>query len=346
MGNPVIAVALSRGVDSLVSGYLLARKFKNVFGIHFQTGYEKKLAETKGIEEQLGFPVIRIDVSKTFEKKVVNYFIKTYLDGKTPNPCMICNKEIKFGLLMDTAKKMGADYLATGHYATVNNTITNPGQTGRCCLEKGKDPEKDQSYFLSLLSEDQLQDIIFPLAAMTKKQVRAFAKSKQLAPLHTDESQDICFIHEKNFSEFIIKKTLFKPEKGNIIDISGKIVGTHSGLHQFTIGQRRGINCPSTEPYYVKKIDMQNNILQVCYKKDLAQKSCSVEQLNWNSTRTDKVINIEAKIRYSHKGAGAALTIHGQTGFVEFDRPQNEITPGQGAVFYRKSRVLGAGIIQ
>lgn len=346
MRRPVIAVALSGGIDSLVSGYLLAQKFKDVFGIHFHTGYEKTPTEIKEIKEQLGFPVTRIDVSQAFEKKVVTYFIKTYLDGKTPNPCMICNREIKFGLLMDTAKKMGADYLATGHYAAVNNPMTIPGQTGPCYLEKGKDPKKDQSYFLSLLSEDQLQDIIFPLAGVTKKQVKDFAKSKQIAPLHPSESQDICFIHEKNFSEFIIKKNLFKPEKGNIIDISGKIVGNHSGLHQFTIGQRRGINCPSTEPYYVKKIDVQNNILQVCYKKDLAQKSCSVEQLNWNSTRTHKVIDIEAKIRYRHKGAGAALTIHGQTGFVEFDMPQNEITPGQGAVFYRKSRVLGAGIIQ
>ncbi|CCK80273.1 tRNA 2-thiouridine(34) synthase MnmA [Desulfobacula toluolica] len=355
MKHPVIAIAVSGGIDSLVSGYLLKQKYKHVFGIHFTTGYEKDLADMARLEKQLGFPVTCIDLSDAFEKKVVDYFIRTYLEGKTPNPCIICNKEIKFGELLKHAQNMGADFLATGHYATIINPICFPDKTiCHCYLKKGMDSLKDQSYFLSLLSASQLEKIIFPLAGMTKKEVKQFADSKHLIPIHPSESQDICFIHDNDFSGFITDKTGHHPKPGNIINHHGKIVGRHKGLHKFTIGQRRGIDCPAKEPYYVKKIDVKNNILEVCFKEDLSEKKMIVDQINWNvsdqknisNITTDMMANIMTKIRYSHKGALSSLSLKGATVKVVFDEPQNAITPGQAAVFYKDARVLGAGIIQ
>ncbi|MFH2093219.1 MAG: tRNA 2-thiouridine(34) synthase MnmA [Pseudomonadota bacterium] len=347
MKHPVVAVALSGGVDSLVSGYLLKQKFKHVFGIHFITGYEQVPTDLSIIERQLGIDIHIIDLSAQFEKQVVQYLVRTYLEGKTPNPCLICNRDIKFGELLSQARAMGADYLATGHYATIVNPISCPSKTiSHSYLEKGTDLLKDQSYFLSLLCEQQLEHILFPLAGMIKQEVKAFAKSMGLAPIQPGESQDICFIHDNSLAQFILKKEQIKPSSGPIVDLDGKIVGHHTGLHQFTIGQRRGIDCPSTEPYYVKKIDMVANQLTVCFKKDLSFQSMIVDNINWNDSQNGVIPDIITKIRYSHKGALSTLMLDKSTGQVVFDQPQNAVTPGQGAVFYKANRVLGAGIIQ
>lgn len=346
MGSPVVAVALSGGVDSLVSGYLLKQTYKNIFGIHFTTGYDPNPIDPALLENQLGFPVHLIDLSREFEALVVNYFIQTYLDGKTPNPCLICNKQIKFGLLLEKAMELGADVLSTGHYATVVNQLSFPDKSIDIpYLEKGKDPLKDQSYFLSLLSPDQLERLIFPLAGMIKEDVKAIAQKAGIAPLHPSESQDVCFIRDNNFSKFILDKEKINPEPGDIVNIEGEIVGQHSGLFQFTIGQRRGINCPASEPYYVKQLDMKNNCLVVCFKKDLSSTTLEVSDLNWNDTSSGTIEDIITKIRYAHKGALSRLNIAGSKATVWFEFPQNAITPGQGAVFYKENRVLGAGII-
>ncbi len=367
MNQPVIAVALSGGVDSLVSGYLLKQKYKHVFGIHFITGYEEPPADIEALEQQLDLPIHVIDLSKQFEQKVVQYLVQTYMSGKTPNPCLICNRDIKFGELLKAAQSLGADYLATGHYAVIVNALSFPDRAiPRAYLEKGRDPIKDQSYFLSLLSGQQLEKIIFPLAGMLKQDVKALAESVGIAPVQSKESQDICFIGSKHLSDFILKKQQRKPEPGPIVDMTGKIVGRHQGLHQFTIGQRRGINCPASEPYYVKKIDIFKNKLMVCFKKDLSASTLDVEQISWNDPRQGKIENIVTKIRYAHKGAASTLILNGPVprhadsghpdidppdmdkpeGTVIFDTPQNAVTPGQGAVFYDGNRVLGAGIIK
>ena len=347
MKHPVIAVALSGGVDSLVSGHLIKQKYKNIFGLHFITGYEKQKTNVKLLEQQLDFPVTCIDLSNDFEKNVIHYFVNTYLDGKTPNPCMVCNKTIKFGTLLDHARAMGADYLATGHYATIINEFSSPeaSQTG-AYLKKGEDPLKDQSYFLSLLSKKQLEHIFFPLAQMKKKEVKQYAVSNNIAPLYPSESQDICFIHDNNFSQFILDKIKRTPRPGEIIDPNGTVVGQHTGLHRYTIGQRRGLNCPAKEPYYVKKIHIKTNQLEVCFKKELLQQQFRVKNINWNYSACESISDIMTKIRYSHKGAQSTLCFEGNTGNVVFDTPQNAVTPGQAAVFYKEDRVLGAGIIQ
>lgn len=347
MKSPVVAVALSGGVDSLVTGFLLKQKYKNIFGIHFTTGYETEPADIVSLEKQLGFPVHVVDLTIPFEKHVVQYFIHTYLEGKTPNPCLICNKTIKFGALLDHAISMGADCLATGHYASVINSFSSQARQVRSpYLVKGKDPLKDQSYFLSLLSSRQLDKIIFPLADMTKDKVQLLARSEGIKPLHQKESQDICFIHDRNLSGFILEKQGLLPKPGNIIDIDSNIIGKHQGLHRFTIGQRKGINCPASEPYYVKTINMKTNELVVCFKKDLTTKTMYIENINWNDNSSGKITDLEVKIRYSHKGASCELDLEKSSGRVYFKKPQKAVTPGQAAVFYKKNNVLGAGIIQ
>lgn len=346
MYQPVVAVALSGGVDSLVSGYLLKQQFRQVFGIHFKTGYESGAPDVENLGAQLDMPVHTVDLSGVFETEVVSYLIDTYLGGRTPNPCFMCNPKIKFGALLDAAKGLGAQFLATGHYAGVVNAVSFPDrQIPRPWLEKGEDPRKDQSYFLARLTPDQLDRVIFPLAGYTKDRVKALAARENLVPLSKGESQDICFIRDGDLSQFIIQKKGIDPQKGPIRDMAGEQVGTHNGLHTFTVGQRRGINCPASEPYYVKRIDPGTNTLHVCFKKDLAQKEMWVSQLIWNETGTDRIIDVTTKIRYSHRAAASRLEIEGSQGRVIFEDPQNAVTPGQGAVFYIDNRVAGSGII-
>ncbi len=362
MNDTIVAIALSGGVDSLVSGFLIKKNFKNVFGIHFTTGYEKISLDIKTLENQLGFPVHIVDLSRIFETQVVQYFILTYLKGKTPNPCVICNQKIKFNALWEEARAMGANAIATGHYATIINSLSFPEKKiSKPFLAKGMDPLKDQSYFLSMLRPEQLEHIIFPLAGLTKSQVKNLAKENNLTPLTPSESQDICFIHDKDFSKFIFQKKNLGPKPGNIVDLHGKKIGTHQGLHTFTIGQRRGINCPASEPYYVRHKELSTNTLVVCFKKDLTQKQMQVEKIVWNyplinkNCKTDGIngikeakesLGIITKIRYSHKGALSRLTFANNLCHVIFDEPQPAVTPGQTAVFYKDDQVLGAGIIK
>jgi len=208
------------------------------------------------------------------------------------------------------------------------------------------DLTKDQSYFLSLLDSSQLDKIILPLAGYTKTKVKLLAKQNHLIPTTPGESQDICFINDTGFSQFIIKKNGIVPTPGPIKDIHGIIVGTHKGLHAYTIGQRRGLNCPASQAYYVRHIDLATNTLVVCFKQDLAQTKMQVENIIWNYSDTPEESTLTTKIRYSHKGAASHLLRNGSTGQVTFDDPQLAITPGQTAVFYQGNRVLGAGIIQ
>jgi len=344
--SPVVAVALSGGIDSLVAGFLIKQRFKKVFGVHFTTGYEKGLPDVSALSSIFGSPVHTIDLSREFETRVVDYFVSTYMAGKTPNPCIVCNMQIKFKALLKHAQKLGADLMATGHYATVVNRHT-PGreEIGQAWLERGADLSKDQSYFLSMLSPKILDRLVFPLADFTKSQVREFAGQHNLVPVVPNESQDICFLPDKNHGAFIIAKTKMPPAPGPVVDGQDRIVGSHQGLHQFTVGQRRGINIPGPAPYYVKKIDMNTNTLHVCFKSDLAQKRMKIEQMVWNYPKKENIKDLTVQIRYGHKAATAGLDWDGICGIVTFDTPQNAVTPGQAAVFYQENRVLGAGLI-
>ncbi|WP_321493285.1 tRNA 2-thiouridine(34) synthase MnmA [uncultured Desulfobacter sp.] len=343
---PVVAVALSGGIDSLAAGFLIKQRFEKVFGIHFTTGYEKRIPNVSALASVLGFPVHTIDLSSQFQTSVVDYFVSTYMAGKTPNPCLVCNMQIKFKALFDHARKLGADLMATGHYATVVNRYTpDTEENHQAWLEKGADLNKDQSYFLSMLSHKILDRVVFPLAGFTKAHVRHIAGQHNLVPIMPNESQDICFLPEKNHGAFINAQTNASISPGPVVDGHGKIVGSHQGLHTFTVGQRKGINIPGPAPYYVKKIDMNTNTLHVCFKSDLAEKQMKVEQIVWNYPEKVGIRDLSVQIRYGHKAAPAKLDWDKSCAIVTFDTPQNAVTPGQAAVFYCRNRVLGAGLI-
>jgi tRNA-specific 2-thiouridylase len=314
-----------------------------VLGIHFIHGYETNPVDLDRLQSQLNIPIETVDLSSVFEAGVVHYFIESYLKGCTPNPCMVCNKKIKFGALLSIAVEKGADYLATGHYAGIR--IEKNADQVSSYLVKGKDPKKDQSYFLSFLSSDQLNRVIFPLDGLTKTDVKAIAAENQLTALSGKESQDICFISNQTVKDFIISNTRMTPRYGDIVDLNGNIIGSHSGLLQFTLGQRRGINCPASEPYYVKHIDMNNNRLVVCFKKDIMEKTLSCDPVFWNYSLVDQC-RVNTKIRYNHRESAGWLSFNDTRVDLVFDSPQFAVTPGQGAVFYQNDRVLGAGIIQ
>ena len=252
-----IAVAISGGVDSLVAAFLLKEQGHAVTGIHFRTGYEKTASDpppVATIARRLDIPIEIMDLSEVFRETVVAYFVATYQAGRTPNPCLFCNPVIKFGHILTHVQGQGAQALATGHYARV---IT--ASTGGRRLYRGVDVRKDQSYFLARLDREQLQQARFPLGDLTKDEVRAIARRHGLTAADHAESQDICFVRKSSYAEFLMDQEGFQAREGPIEDTRGRLIGRHQGLHNFTIGQRRGINCPAAQPYYVTALDPLRN---------------------------------------------------------------------------------------
>ena len=350
------AIAISGGIDSLISAYILKEKGYEVFGIHFITGYETipddSSADNSGTTEyaigkiskiarKLDINIEIIDCSREFKLKVVDYFSQTYLAGKTPNPCLVCNSLIKFGTVLDFARKMGASLLATGHYAGIK--IDNKGLYH---LIKGVDTEKDQSYFLAFLNQEQLSYAIFPLSELTKKQVIELAEEKGFNPLVNKESQDICFVSDRNYVEFLRREAGLKSRSGIIVNRNGEILGSHGGIHNFTIGQRRGINCPASEPYYILGIDAVKNAVVAGSKKELLTSECHVTNINWVTEKHSSPVRVNTRIRYRcHEVSSTLFPEAVNTATIRFDTPQSAVTPGQGAVFYLENEVLGGGFI-
>lgn len=341
-----VAVAVSGGIDSLVAAYLLQQQGLPVVGLHFLTGYERwHRAGAPSIGEiggQLGIPVETIDLTGPFQKTVVDYFTAAYQAGETPNPCLVCNPMIKFGVLLDAARRRGATHLATGHYARVDRD-----PSGHFRLYKGRDAAKDQSYFLSRLTRAQLPHACFPLGTWTKDRVREVAGQTGLSPVSPSESQDVCFIRDATVADFIVKVTGRRPQPGDIVDRAGNRVGRHAGLHRYTIGQRRGINIPASQAYYVLRIDCRRNRLVVGFKDELNAARCRVRDINWIAEAPAGPIAVETRIRYRHQAVDAVLRPHGiDRASMHFQHPQAAVTPGQGAVFYRGDEVLGSGWIE
>jgi len=337
----------------LMAAHLLKKKGHSVIGIHFVTGYEDPFFDNGqsahlpeshkifSIAKQLGIDIKILDCSIEFKKNVVDYFIRTYQAGQTPNPCMVCNPLIKFGTVFNFARKLGASTLATGHYARIKED-----NHGMFHLYKGIDPKKDQSYFLARLTQQQLSNACFPLGNMTKSKVIQMADIKGFKPVKSSESQDVCFIKGKNYGDFLARQQGFEPEPGLIKDILGNVLGKHKGLHLFTIGQRRGIDCPASEPYYVIHMDTQQNVLTVGFKKDLYTSQCKVEDINWIHEIPSIPMDVHTRVRYRHTAVASRLTpVDGKTAMVRFEKPQEAVTPGQCAVFYKEDEVLGGGWI-
>jgi len=352
------AIAISGGVDSMMAAYRLLQAGHAVIGIHFLTGYETagilpggeprlkdpKESITGRIPElagRLGIPFRIIDLSAPFKREVIRYFSDSYEKGLTPNPCMVCNPRIKFGTLLRFARELGAERLATGHYARIG-----ADGSGRYHLFRGADRAKDQSYFLAFLQQDQLARALFPLGELSKTSVKEMAAASGLEPVATGESQDICFIRGISYGEFLARQPGFAPRPGPIVDVEGNIIGRHNGLHLFTIGQRRGINCPAAEPYYVLTIDKTQNRLIVGFKKNLGTSRCRVTDINWINGTPSAPLKVRTRVRYRHQAVPSTVTaLDDRTATVTFDGPETAVTPGQGAVFYQGDEVLGGGWI-
>lgn len=358
-----IAVALSGGIDSMVTAGLLKEQGHRLIGLHFLHGYEAGIPERHAgdaagdpfapvldrarrtmaaLAEQLEIAVHIIDLREEFQSRVVDYFIATYAAGATPNPCLVCNPSIKFDFLLDRARALGAERLATGHYAR----IVPADDRRRMRLLQGVDPRKDQSYFLARLTQDQLAAAVLPLGDLHKTETRQMACRLGWVPPVTGESQDVCFIRDNHYADFLVRSAGLTPQPGPIEDLQGHVIGRHPGLHHFTIGQRRGINCPAGAPYYVVRLDHKRNCLIVGGKEDLLKPRCTVTTINWIAPPPAAPIAIRVRIRYRHAAVPATLVpTAAQQAEIHFATPESAVTPGQGAVFYRGEEVLGGGWI-
>ena len=329
----------------MAAAWLLKNQGCAPIGIHFTTGYESgqsagvKAGEAMG--RRLGIQVTTVDISAPFRQRVVDYFADTYARGRTPNPCMVCNQKIKFGLILETALEMGAASLATGHYARCTADTQ-----GRYRLYRGIDPEKDQSYFLARLDQRALSRSVFPLGAMTKVQVRDLAARQGLSPVFSGESQDVCFIPRDGYGAFLNGRKGVASQPGRIVNSRGDVLGRHRGLHFYTVGQRRGLDCPASEPYYVVRLEPDQNRLVVGFRQDLMSGGCRIDHVRWTGRPLEAPVEVAIQIRYRSPARAALLTPTGNgRATVRFKETMEAVTPGQGAVFYRGDEVLGSGWI-
>ena len=344
---------MSGGVDSSVAAAILKEAGYEVIGATMKVwpkelcGREKQKAccSLKDIEDArkvsriLGIRHYVLNFEADFRKNVIDYFTDEYLSGRTPNPCIICNEKIKFGSLLKKAESLDCDFVATGHYARIE---TN----GSIRLREPIDKAKDQSYVLFCLKQSQLKKILLPIGKLTKNEVRAKAKELGLSVCDKPDSQEICFVPDNNYSDFIKKYKNIAPQKGSIIDASGKVLGQHMGFWNFTIGQRRGLGIAAKEPLYVTEIRPKDNIIVAGDAKDVKKKRFLVKKVNWMVKAAKKERNLEVKIRYNHKRALASVkNLGGNKAEINFKEPQNAITPGQAAVFYDEEYVAGGGWI-
>ena len=335
-----VAVAMSGGVDSSVAAALLKQDGYQVSGIHARLWPDSQASgarELKRTCQLLGIPLKQVDLSQEFRRRVVDYFSQEYQRGRTPNPCVVCNQQLKFGLLMEKALKTGIDYMATGHYARSQKTADGYR------LLKGADQDKDQSYFLYGLGQQQLERLLLPLGELKKEEVKKKADELGLPAANRSESQDVCFIPDNDYRAFIADHASFPP--GDIVDIKGKVLGQHDGLARYTVGQRQGLGLTTPEPLFVIELDAANNRLVVGPRDQLLHSVLLASQLSWLSGQAPKgPVAVTAKVRYRAPEAAARLYIN-QNAEVRFDEPQQAIAPGQSVVFYQDEVVLGGGVI-
>ena len=338
-------VAMSGGVDSSVTAALLKQKGYAVEGVFMalaQPELAQHVARVKGVAEFLGIPLEVVDLSGAFKKEVLDYFAESYFSGMTPNPCVVCNRMIKCGKLLAHVLDRSADMLATGHYARIER-----GPEGDYQLRKGRDPKKDQSYFLCWLTQQQLARLIFPLGELTKQEVYKIAAGLGLDGRYGSESQDICFLKDQSVSEFLTEHYVRETAPGPVVTVGGEVIGRHQGIHHYTVGQRRGLGIPDATPYYVVALDRQKNTVIVGKQDDLFRNCLTVRKVNWiRGRQPDLPQYFDVRIRYRHQAARAKMEqADGEKVTVRFEEPQRAITPGQFAAFYLDDVVLGGGEI-
>jgi tRNA-specific 2-thiouridylase len=364
-----IAVAMSGGVDSSAAAAILKNEGHDLVGFSMQLWNQRRgisvdengdplpsrccslddVYDARRVAGELGFPFYVLNLEDEFERDVVKPFVSSYLNGETPIPCVACNSRLKFASLDRLALSLGCEKVATGHYARVE---FDP-DTNRYRLYRGRNLQKDQSYFLWELTQEQLSRSLFPLGEMSKPEVRDVARNEGLAVAEKAESQEICFVPDGNYAGFIDRyleseaETERIPRAGAIVDRSGRVVGEHNGIHRYTVGQRRGIGIQNERPLYVISINAQENRVVIGEQDELLSTQFTAAGVNWIPFSTPEMgIRAEVRVRYRHTPAPALITPLGADRVrVVFDEPQRAITPGQTTVFYRGDEVLGGGWI-
>jgi tRNA-specific 2-thiouridylase len=342
-----IVAAMSGGIDSSVAAAILKEEGCHVIGVTMQVwppdGPSHAVEDAKKAAGQLGITHHVIDLRDIFARKVITEFCLEYSLGRTPNPCITCNRDIKFGALLEKARELGADYIATGHYARIEMA----SDSGRYLLKKGADRYKEQSYWLYSLTQAQLRQIILPLGKLTKEKVRETGGRLQLPAPSRPESQDICFIPDNNYPRFLKERLPEAARPGPILDRGGNILGEHRGILFYTVGQRRNLGIAASEPQYVIGIDPEKNAIVVGGRQEIYRRELTASRLNWIAMdKPSEPIALSARVRQRHREVSATITLTADDGVrVIFEQPQPAITPGQSVVFYQGDTVIGGGII-
>lgn len=349
-----VLVAMSGGVDSSAAALLLLRQGYQCVGATMRLfgnediGLDRShpcctlddVEDAKAVCYRLGIPHYTFNFMDDFEEKVIQKFIRSYRAGETPNPCIDCNRYLKFERLYRRARELGCAYIATGHYARIVQ------QDGRYLLQKAADLSRDQSYVLYAMTQDQLAHTLFPLGGMTKGEVRDLAEGEGFVNARKHDSQDICFVPDGDYLSFIERHTGEKSVPGDLIDLDGKVLGTHRGAAGYTIGQRRGLGVPAGERVYVCAKDMAANTVTLGPESALYSGGCVAEDWNWMALPPEGPFEAEVKTRYRMREQPAAVTAEGERVVIRFREPQRAVTPGQAAVLYRDGAVLGGGTIR
>jgi tRNA-uridine 2-sulfurtransferase len=349
-----VVCGMSGGVDSSATAALLRAQGFDVIGITLKLWPQdcvnraedkccgpQAVTDARAVCHQLDIPYYLVDESADFQKHVIQYFADEYKAGRTPNPCVMCNQNLKFGRLLDRADQLGADFIATGHFARVEQSGS------RWLLKRGRDLRKDQSYFLFSLRQDQLARTLFPLGEKTKTDTRDVARTCQLKTADKEESMEICFVPDNDYGGFLQTANLVQKNRGEIVDVRGQVLGHHDGIAFYTIGQRKGLGLTTPKPVYVIELDAENNRVVVGDETNLERDECLVERCNWHPFETlEQPLAVTAKIRYNHPGAPATITpLGGNRVRLKLHSPARAITPGQAAVFYQDDLVVGGGWI-
>ena len=347
---------MSGGVDSSATAALLLEQGYDVVGITLKLWPQdcvsraedkccgpQAVSDARSVCHKLGIPYYLIDEAAEFQKQVIGYFAAEYKAGRTPNPCVMCNERLKFGNLITRARQLGADFIATGHFARVEKSADGT----RTLLKRGRDARKDQSYFLFSLRQDQLAAAIFPLGEKTKADTRDIARECQLKTADKEESMEICFVPDNDYGRFLQQAKLVDKHRGEIVDTRGRVLGQHDGIEFYTIGQRKGLGLSSPKPLYVIALDAAKNRVIVGDDSELDRDEFLVERCNWIPfAEPPASLEVTAKIRYNHPGTAATITpLPNGAARVKLHVAQRAITPGQACVFYQEDLVVGGGWI-